>query len=395
MNNSLFNAYTLTGTFDVYANSAETIDLVAQNITTETITTNTAQINDYIEFADTTKQYTAATSFDPTANYTFSGNDVFTGTVNYTQIPTCSGLCTLPNQIPNKSYVDSVIPTSLLGTNNSWTGTNAFNSHLPTSNLTPTISGELVPKFYVDGLTINILSNANAWTGTNTYNTNLPTSTQTPSSNTELTTKVYVDNKVIAVYSSANAWTSTNTFNSNLPTSTLTPSTSTQLTTKGYVDSAITNTLAGNITISGVLTVANTTQSTGPTTGALVVSGGLGVGKDMYITGNILSATQPLMYVPLGATVSFYWTGSSISYLGSPYNCSVSRTSAGIYVISFTTALMFGNPLCFLSAYDSGTNNLLAFPVAKSTGSITINLRNGAGTLKDPDTYCDCVIYNN
>lgn len=83
------------------------------------------------------------------------------------------------------------------------------------------------------------LAGANVWTGTNSFNTNLPTSTLTPSSGTQLTTKTYVDTK--GGLSLSNTWTGTNTFNTNLPTSTQVPSSGSDLTNKTYVDTAISN----------------------------------------------------------------------------------------------------------------------------------------------------------
>ena len=132
---------------------------------------------------------------------------------------------------------------SLSGTN-VFTGTNAYNTNLPTSTLTPTTSTQLTTKAYVDSISGGgiTLAGTNAFTGTNTFNTNLPTSTVTPTTATQLTTKTYVDTQMMGVpyLSTTNAFTGTNTFNTNLPTSTVTPTTATQLTTKTYVDSLVT-----------------------------------------------------------------------------------------------------------------------------------------------------------
>ncbi len=88
---------------------------------------------------------------------------------------------------------------------------------------------------YIDGLTSNvqtqinnkttlsdIQSNNNSWTGTNTFNTSLPTSTMTPSASTQLTTKAYVDSAISSgggssLLSSSNTWTGTsNIFNNTV-----------------------------------------------------------------------------------------------------------------------------------------------------------------------------------
>ena len=52
---------------------------------------------------------------------------------------------------------------------NTWTGSNVFNTNLPKSILTPTISNELCNKYYVDSVA-NLLPSNNTWTGTNLFN---------------------------------------------------------------------------------------------------------------------------------------------------------------------------------------------------------------------------------
>jgi hypothetical protein len=191
----------------------------------------------------------ATQTLDINANTTFS------------KIPSTSIAPTIANHLCNKNYVDSQITgSSILGTNNTWTGTNAFNTSLPTSTITggPFPSGTFTTNNYVDTLIAlersNFKASNNTWTGTNAFNTSLPTSTLTPSTSTELTTKAYVDSQVSggSILGTNNTWTGTNAFNTSLPTSTLTPSTSTQLTTKAYVDSvAGTTLLSSNNTWTG------------------------------------------------------------------------------------------------------------------------------------------------
>ncbi len=201
-----------------------------------------------------------------------SANDAITREYadnNYLKFPLGQGTETIPNlnitgevlcstapssnsSLTNKLYVDNVvIGGSILPTNNVFTGTNAFNTFLPTSTLTPSSGTELTTKTFVDGAISTAstayakLGSANAFTSTNTFNSSLPTSILTPSSGTELTTKTFVDSSIAtasndyAKLASANTFTSTNAFNTFLPTSTLTPSSGTQLTTKAFVDGAI------------------------------------------------------------------------------------------------------------------------------------------------------------
>ena len=114
-------------------------------------------------------------------------------------------------------------PNIMTQINNNWTGTNTFNSSLPTSTQTPSSSTQLITKAYGDA-TYGTISGTNNWSGINTFNTNLPTSTQTPSSSTQLITKAYGDATYGRLTSGlTNTWASTNNFSTSsfsvLPTS--------------------------------------------------------------------------------------------------------------------------------------------------------------------------------
>jgi len=84
-----------------------------------------------------------------------------------------------------------------LSSDNTWSGTNTYNSYIPTTTLTPTLSSQFITKAYADSnyAGTGILSGTNTWTGSNVYNLNLPTSTKEPTSSTEFTNKAYVDLK--------------------------------------------------------------------------------------------------------------------------------------------------------------------------------------------------------
>jgi hypothetical protein len=82
--------------------------------------------------------------------------------------------------------VDSAVSgSSILATNNTWTGTNAFNTSLPTSTLTPSSSTQLTTKSYVDSAVSggSILATNNTFTGTNNFKdvvyVNNPSATKT------------------------------------------------------------------------------------------------------------------------------------------------------------------------------------------------------------------------
>jgi hypothetical protein len=56
------------------------------------------------------------------------------------------------------------------------------------------------------------------------------------------------------------------------------------------------------LTTSGVVTITNTTESTSPTTGALVVAGGVGVGGNVNVAGNISITSTGYLKLPAGST---------------------------------------------------------------------------------------------
>ena len=82
---------------------------------------------------------TAPTTANQLTNFTYvntkvslTGNETIAGIKTFSSVPVCSTAPTTANQLTNKTYVDSAItaaiPTSLLGLNNTWTGTNQFNN---------------------------------------------------------------------------------------------------------------------------------------------------------------------------------------------------------------------------------------------------------------------------
>jgi hypothetical protein len=94
---------------------------------------------------------TTFNAFHPTTSL---GNNISTNTTEYSTV----------------GYVNSVIPTSLLGLNNTWTGSNAFNTSIPTTTLMPTTLTQFATKGYVDGaIPTSLLGLNNTWTGANTF----------------------------------------------------------------------------------------------------------------------------------------------------------------------------------------------------------------------------------
>lgn len=92
------------------------------------------------------------------------GNNVITGSWTFASTTFLTATSTASTSLTNLGWIQTLIGTatsSLLGSNNTWTGTNAFTSNttfntvLPTSSLTPTGSTQLATKAYVDGVAIS------------------------------------------------------------------------------------------------------------------------------------------------------------------------------------------------------------------------------------------------
>jgi hypothetical protein len=231
---------------------------------------------------------------------------------------------------------------------NAWTGTNTFNTNLPTSTVTPTTSTQLITKAYGDATYavsagLPTLSGANVWTGTNTFNTNLPTSTQTPTSNTQLITKVYGDGAydafgaAAALLSASNAWTGSNSFNTNLPTSTATPTLSSQLITKAYADATY-STSAGDVTLAGpnAFTGNNSfnsflpTSTVTPTTSTQLITKAYGDATYATIAGEVTLS---------GSNV---WTGTNTYNTNLPTSTVTPTTSTQLITKAFSDATYAG-----------------------------------------------------
>jgi hypothetical protein len=81
----------------------------------------------------------------------------------------------IDTSLVNYQPVSGMSNYSQLAGNNTWTGNNAFNTNLPTSTLTPTLSTQFITKAFADATYTtsgNILGSNNIWTGTNQFNNN-------------------------------------------------------------------------------------------------------------------------------------------------------------------------------------------------------------------------------
>jgi hypothetical protein len=79
--------------------------------------------------------------------------------------------------------------------------------------------------------------------------------------------------------------------------------------------------------ITGITTITNTTISTSTTTGALVVYGGVGIGKNLYVSGNIYQNGAPIGGSTPG-NITMYQSGYVTAFVGvqrwyAPYNLNI------------------------------------------------------------------------
>jgi hypothetical protein len=116
---------------------------------------------------------------DPSANSTIYGSStslITIGNVNSTVI--CESVPTTANEVANKAYVDSVSGGSVtLGGTNVWTAQNTFNNYAPICSTAPSGNTNLANKLYVDTVAgtagSSLLASNNPWTGTNDFQNNV------------------------------------------------------------------------------------------------------------------------------------------------------------------------------------------------------------------------------
>jgi hypothetical protein len=265
-------------------------------------------------------------------------------------------LLEIQNELSSSSSAITSINTAIAGkaslsdvqaNNNTWTGSNAFNTSLPTSTVTPTTSTQLITKAYADATYSSagsILGTNNTFTGTtNTFqdvacnglttssinNSGVLNSTGLITANGGLTipsgdllnlngdlyanattisptvlsylsgatsniqSQINTKTTLATVQSNANVWSSTNTYNTSLPTSTLTPTTSTQLITKSYADATYpiktsSNTFTTSQTFQGNVNINGNTgylnvTTTNPVGAFLLASNRLLSGKNLIL----------------------------------------------------------------------------------------------------------------
>jgi microcystin-dependent protein len=332
-----------TGTININSGASSTAPINISNLTT---------LNAPITIGSTTS---TTQTLDINAITTFS------------KIASCSVAPTTSNHLCNKNYVDNAVGGgSILATNNTFTGTNAFNTSLPTSTLTPSSSTELTTKNYVDNAVsgVSILGTNNTFTGTNAFNTSLPTSTLTPSSSTELTTKSYVDSAVSggSILGTNNTFTGTNNFKDVVYVNN--PSATKTLTLKSTNQNITITTGASNQQSSGASFNCNTISVPVDNTENLIT---------ITIPFNVAGYGSPQFY-PAG-TITLTYSSFSINILKNGASYSGSSPSATLY-----------NYETFINEWSvpSGTNKSPIFSALLGNINIPVSLDIGNTST---DTY--------
>jgi hypothetical protein len=227
-----------------------------------------------------------------------------------------------------------------------------------------------------------VQANNNTWTGTNAFNTSLPTSTITPSSSTQLVTKTYVDTQVntktslSSVQSNNNTWTGTNAFNTSLPTSTITPSSSTQLVTKTYADSLTTNLLANTNTWSGTSNTFNLALNA-----RLIDSENGTLNNNLYsqtTTGTTTICNNQTGNLVIGKIVSEMYIGNQstetigiASGLAATAQVNIGQSN-GSNIVNIGAFRFSGNNITLSSAFTTPTSGQIGYSVSASASAITL-----------------------
>ena len=175
-------------------------------------------------------------------------NNTWTGTNNFAGGLSQNGVA---YKLSNFALASS-IPQSLLGLSNSWSGVNNF-----TGISQYGISYDL-SQFLVSIPTApSLIAQANTWTGMNNFTGGISQNSIAYDLST-LALKTGIPTIPTRLLGLNNTFTGINTFNTNLPTSTITPTTIYQLTNKNYTDTnfqskllSTTNITVNNLTLSG------------------------------------------------------------------------------------------------------------------------------------------------
>jgi hypothetical protein len=134
--------------------------------------------------------------------------------------------------------------------------------------------------------------------------------------------------------------------------------------------------ITNNLTVSGIIRSVNTTESTGTTTGAVIIAGGLGVGSNLYASniygGNVYDTNKRVItdITPVG--------GSGISVTGlisTGPSATFNINNTGVLALQGSTYIGISSATGIISLTNLGVQTLTAGTdtvVSSSTGTITI-----------------------
>jgi hypothetical protein len=175
----------------VFGNQQDIITQLVNNLITES--TDVSNSNFALANAASTQTITSVIQYDPNDG---DADDNTTSNSNEKRIAT--------RRWCKNAYITNVMDPHIQAADYTFAGAHVHSADLRVQN-DPTLANSVTRRSWVESqdtaaiATANntIRGNNNTWTGTNAFNTSLPTSTVTPSSNTQLITKVFADSTYV------------------------------------------------------------------------------------------------------------------------------------------------------------------------------------------------------
>jgi hypothetical protein len=348
--------------------------IVAQKLTIEytTVTTTIVETDDIIITFNSTNSTSTNSGALQVAGGVGVGLDIFAGGDIYTRgqkVVTTATINQYANQTSILAGTDTAISTStgnitIWNTSNLQSVTNRGNSTTNAININSTIdSGSTISGALtvVGGAGIG----GTVWIG----------------GNLNVNGTAYLNNaQVLTTQSGLSSILGTSVINQRLLIASGSNSTSTNtgaLIVEGGVG------IGKDMYIGGIITSINTTNSTSTTSGALILAGGVGVAQDMYVGGTIYSAgSQVLTFANTASLVSssagFASTsGFALSFnTGTLVNIAVSATTSSFattsgYALNFNTGTLVN-----IAVYASSSTYAMVARVANSLGTGTYSISN-------------------
>lgn len=138
-------------------------------------------------------------------------------------------------------------------------------------------------------------------------------------------------------------------------------------------------TISGNLDVTGILSISDTTESTTCNTGALQVAGGVGIAKNLYVCGNITNVGDGTTTGILTAT-KLIGDGSGITNLNVPPGVWISDGNNIYYDTGYVG--VGGTPSQNFHVQDSSGCNVLIQTTDTSTPKLDLQNSGAIGTLR-------------